>query len=72
MDTPLPEPFLKGRFNIYETAEGGYHLAYLADGETETRHMEVPPMAVRMARMAAEGKLNPIKAMMGMRHSEPA
>jgi hypothetical protein len=63
----LPEPFLKGRFNLYETPEGGYHLAYIPDGETETKHMEIPAMAVKTARLAAEGKLNPFKALMGMR-----
>jgi hypothetical protein len=69
---PQTEPLLKGRFSLYETADGGYHLAYLADGETEPKHLEVPAMAVRMAKLAAEGKLSPLKALAGMRHHEPA
>lgn len=63
---PVPEPLLKGRFNLYETPDGGFHIAYLADGDDETRHLEVPAMVVRMARASAEGKLNPVKALKEM------
>lgn len=62
----MPEPILKGRFNLYETPDGGFHIAYMADGETETRHLEIPAMVVRMARLSAEGKLNPVKAIKEM------
>lgn len=55
-----PEPFLKGRFSLYETPDGGMHIAYLADGDTETRHMELPAFLMRNARALAEGKLNPL------------
>lgn len=58
-----PEPILKGRFNLYETPDGGFHIAYIADGETDTRHLEIPAMVIRMARASAEGKLNPVKAL---------
>jgi len=60
---PAPEPLLKGRFTMYETPDGGYHIAYLADGHADTKHLEVPGMVVRMAKMSAEGKLNPLQAM---------
>lgn len=63
----IPEPILKGRFNLYETPDGGYHIAYIADGDgDETRHMEIPAMVVRMARASAEGKLNPMQALKEM------
>lgn len=61
----LPEPFLKGRFNLYETPDGGYHLSYLPDGETETRHMEIPGKAVKFAESMANAKLNPFKFLAG-------
>lgn len=57
-----PEPFLKGRFTLYETPDGGMHIAYLPDGDTETRHMEVPAFVIQNGRALAEGKLNPFKA----------
>jgi len=62
----MPEPILKGRFNLYETPDGGFHIAYVADDETETRHLEIPAMVVRMARLSAEGRLNPVKALREM------
>lgn len=68
----VPEPTLMGRFNMWETPEGGFHIAYIADGDTETRHLEIPGMVVRMARMSAEGKLNPMQALKGLMASEPA
>jgi hypothetical protein len=66
----MPEPILKGRFNLYETPDGGFHIAYIADDTTDTRHLEIPAMVIRMARMSAEGKLNPIKALKEMMASD--
>lgn len=63
---PTPEPILKGRFNLYETADGAFVIVYIADGETETRRLDIPAMVVRMARLSAEGKLNPAKALKEM------
>lgn len=73
MSTPEspPEPILKGRFNLWQTPEGGFHIAYIGDGEDETRHLEIPAMIVRMARLSAEGKLNPAKALREMMTSAP-
>ena len=63
----MPEPILKGRFNLYETPDGGFHIAYIADDDTDnTRHLEIPAMVIRMARMSAEGKLNPLQALKGL------
>lgn len=73
-ETQPPDPLLKGRFTLYETSDGGFHIAYLVDGKPEPCHVEIPAMVVRVAKMSAEGKLNPIKAMreiMGGQH-EPA
>lgn len=60
MDDPVPA--VSGRFTVYPTPDGGYHVAYLADGEdpAATRHLEVPPMLVAIARKAlADGTALP-------------
>lgn len=62
----VSEPILKGRFNLYETPDGGFHIAYLPDEDTEIRHLEIPAMVIRMARASAEGKLNPFGALKEM------
>lgn len=64
----MTEPVLKGRFTLYETPDGGYHVAYLPDDSTETRHLEIPGALVNLAKMGAEGKLSPLamaRAFMG-------
>ncbi len=54
---------MNGKFSLYETPEGGLHIAYSPEGEEEeTKHLEIPAMVVKMARMSAEGKLNPLQA----------
>jgi hypothetical protein len=73
MSLPLPEPLLKGRFNLYETPDGGFHLAYVPDGDgEEARHLEIPAFAVKMAKASAEGRLSPLSWLWGMRHHESA
>lgn len=72
VNVTVPEPILKGRFNLYETPDGGFHIAYLADDDTETKHFEIPAMVIRMARLSAEGKLNPVKALKDMMTNAPA
>jgi hypothetical protein len=54
---PNPEPMLKGRFAIYETPDGGLHLAYRADGEDEDRHVPIPALALKVM-SAKVGKAN--------------
>ena len=69
---PVPEPAIKGRFNLWEMPDGGFHIAYIPDGDTDAKHLEIPGIVIRMARMSAEGKLNPMKALKEMMASEPA
>lgn len=60
----MPEPLMKGRFTLYETPDGGYHIAYIVDDEDQAaRHIEIPAMVVKMARATAAGKMNPVTAM---------
>lgn len=62
MTTP-PEPIMTGRFNLFETVGGGFHIAYQPDGQEEIQHIEIPAAVIGAAKMAAEGKLNPFKMM---------
>lgn len=64
-DQADPQPLMRGRFSLYETPSGGYHVAYQADGEDETRHLEIPGQALKMARMLSEGG-NPMAMMSKM------
>jgi hypothetical protein len=58
-----PVPFLEGTFAIYETPDGGYHIAYKTKGSDDTQHMEIPGAALKMAK-AMSGVSNPF-AMFG-------
>lgn len=51
-----PEAVLKGRFAIFETPDGGYHLAYRAEGTETDQHVQVPGFYVKMAMKQAGGK----------------
>lgn len=64
---PTPEPKLKGRFNLYNTPDGGFHIAYQEDATEENpdpqiQHIDIPGQLVRASQMMAEGKLTPGKA----------
>jgi hypothetical protein len=68
MTTPeMPEPRLKGRFNVYETPDGGLHIAYqpdpVDDQEQEIQHIEIPAKVIKLAQMINGGKMNPLAAM---------
>lgn len=45
-----PTIIMQGAFRLYETASGGYHLVYLADGLDEEKHIEIPAAMVKMAK----------------------
>jgi hypothetical protein len=63
-----PDARMTGKFSLYDTADGGIHIAYLPDGTEETQHMVIPGKAIQLARMMESGKLNPaslMRAMMG-------
>ena len=64
--TQLPEPLMNGKFTLYATPNGGYHIAWLPEGSDDTQHLEIPAFVASMAKAAAEGKLNPAKALKEM------
>jgi len=68
MTTPIaamPDPVKKGRFNLYATPDGGFHIAYQEDGSEKVEHLELPGALIRAGKMMEEGKMSPLK-MLGM------
>lgn len=57
-----PEPIMKGRFNLFETPQGGFHISYMRDGEEEMRHLEIPPIVAKVMK----GEMNPMTALRKM------
>lgn len=51
-----PDAVIKGRFALYETPDGGYHLTYQPDGEPDAKHVQIPGFYVKMALKQAGGK----------------
>ncbi len=49
-ERPAPVPVMRGRFAVYDTPDGGYHLTYQLEGEEEPQHMEFPGMFVNLAK----------------------
>lgn len=64
-----PKVLHKGVYTLYETPDGGMHIAYRPDGAEADEHLEIPGHMVRLADMAAQGKMSPgqiMKSMAGM------
>ena len=57
-ETP-PESF-SGTYTLYHKPDGGIHIAYLVDGDEETKHLDLPGALMQAARMAAENGMNPL------------
>lgn len=51
---PVPVPFMKGKFAIFETPQGGLHIAYRLDGTEEDKHIDLPPAMIKMAEMMGD------------------
>lgn len=71
MTTP-PEPRIKGRFNLYDTPDGGLHISYQEDPklvnldtaefeEQPVQHIDVPGKILAMAKMLENGSMNPLQ-----------
>jgi hypothetical protein len=58
-----PEPRIKGRFNLFDTPDGGLHIAYQRDDSEETEHLELPGKLLKLAEMMGKGGFNPMNAM---------
>ena len=65
-------PFMKGRFNMFHTPDGGIRIMYVEDPkendedgtpiEQEVQTVDIPGMAIRTLTAMGEGKMNPMKA----------
>jgi hypothetical protein len=70
-EVSLPKPRFQGRFSVYDTDNGGIHIAWLPDGvdNSETQHIDLPGPIVAVIKNVGEGKIkNPmdiVKAVMG-------
>lgn len=51
-----PAAFLKGRFSLFQTTDGGLLVAYRPDGETEDKHLPIPAFIVQAASQMAGGQ----------------
>jgi hypothetical protein len=63
-----PEPKMVGRFNLYDTPDGGFHVSYQEDpteenATPEVQHIDIPGAIVRASKMLGEGNMSPMKAM---------
>ena len=68
MEANHPVARMTGKFTLYDTPDGGIHIAYLPDGTEETQHLELPGKAIRLAQALESGKMNPaamMRAFMG-------
>lgn len=64
--SPVPEPVMSGKFAIYQTPQGGYHLAYRTDDAEEDRHIDVPAHLVKMLNTVGANPKGLMGKMMGM------
>ncbi len=55
-------PRVKGKFALFDTPDGGIHVAYRPDGADADEHIEVPGHVMKIAKMFGEGKItNPME-----------
>jgi hypothetical protein len=47
---------MKGRFNLFDTPDGGIHISYILDDTEETLHIDIPAQAVQVARMMEQNQ----------------
>lgn len=53
-----PKAILRGTFSIYETPDGGYHVAYRPDDCDEDKHLQIPGMYVKLMKARMGKKFN--------------
>jgi hypothetical protein len=62
-----PEPKQKGKYNLYDTPDGGIHIAYTIEGSEEIMHIALPGKIIKMAAALDSGKMSPLAALNGLR-----
>lgn len=63
----MPEKLVHGIFSVYETPDHGFKIVYRRDGSEEDETMDIPGHIVKLGKMMAEGKLNPLSMLTKMR-----
>jgi hypothetical protein len=66
-ETTPPVPRQVGRYSLFDTPDGGLHIAYTVEGEETTQHIEVPGKIIKMAQMMESGSMSPMKAFSALR-----
>lgn len=59
------QPIMRGRFSLYQTPDGGFHIAFRLEGEDEDRHQEIPGTLVKLARMGGRNPFDMLKGVAG-------
>lgn len=62
-----PRILHRGAYTLYEKPDGTLRIQYRRTDKDEDDFMEIPGGILRMAKLASEGKLNPLKAMQAMK-----
>jgi hypothetical protein len=57
-----PTPRQMGRYNLFDTPDGGIHISYTIDGTDKTEHIDVPGRFLKMAEALGNGKMSPMAA----------
>lgn len=66
-----PKCLSQGTYAIYQTPEGGWHIAYLPSDTPDTQHFEIPAMAVQLFQAMQRGEMpSPISMMKKMMKHE--
>lgn len=57
-----PQPFMKGRFALYQKPDGGIHLTFRED-DGEVQHEDIPALYVNFLKNKARGLMGIIRGM---------
>lgn len=65
-----PKVLHKGVYTLYEKSDGTLRIQYRRTDREEDDYIEIPGAILRMAKLASEGKLNPMQAFKAMRNGD--
>lgn len=65
-----PRILHKGVYSLYEKSDGTLRIQYRRTDRDEDDFIEIPGPILRLAKLASEGKMNPIEAMKMLRNHQ--
>ncbi len=70
--TPATAPRIlhKGVYSLYEKPDGTLRIQYRRTDRDEDDFIEIPGPILRLAKLASEGKMNPIEAVKMLRNHQ--